>query len=375
MNRIGMSKHKKNSKQKRVLIICPHPVNVAPGQRLKYEQYFDYFEKNGFEVVVKPFMTPSFWEIVYKKGYVFQKILWTIYGYWTRILLLFKIKNYDISYIFLWVTPFGLPLFEWLTVKLAKKIIYDIDDMVFLGHSSDANRFIQNLKGRKKMIFLMKNANHVITCTPSLDNFVRQFNKNTTDISSTINTKTYKPKKSYELKKPIILGWSGSHSTSKYLLLLEPVFEKLMQNGINFQVLCIGNENFKFKNDQIPLKAIPWQLQTEVEDLSKIDIGLYPLPDEPWVYGKSGLKALQYMALGIPTLATAVGTNFRIINDGENGFLIPVNDHQTWIKRILELVESEYLRQKIGANGRKTVVENYSVDANKDTYLSILNNL
>jgi glycosyltransferase involved in cell wall biosynthesis len=361
--------------KKKILFLTPYPKDVAPSQRLKFEQYYNYFLENNFEIETNHFVSYKFWKILYKKGNFTKKVFYTLSGYLKRLNTIYKIKNYDLVYIHLWVTPFGLPIFEWLTVKLAKKIIYDIDDMVFLGHSSDANRFIQNLKGRKKMIFLMKNANHVITCTPSLDNFVRQFNKNTTDISSTINTKTYKPKKSYELKKPIILGWSGSHSTSKYLLLLEPVFEKLMQNGINFQVLCIGNENFKFKNDQIPLKAIPWQLQTEVEDLSKIDIGLYPLPDEPWVYGKSGLKALQYMALGIPTLATAVGTNFRIINDGENGFLIPVNDHQTWIKRILELIESEYLRKKIGANGRKTVVENYSVDANKDTYLSILNSL
>jgi glycosyltransferase involved in cell wall biosynthesis len=366
---------KQKSNNKKILIICPHPLNVAPGQRLKYEQYFDYFKQNGFDVTVKPFMTIKFWKIVYKKGYFFQKVLWTLYGYFNRFILLFKIRKYNLTYVFLWVTPFGLPLFEWLTVKLAKKIVYDIDDMVFLGHSSEANRFIQNLKGRNKMIFLMKHSHHVITCTPALDNFVRQFNSNTTDISSTINTKTYKPKTNYKLNNPITLGWSGSHSTSKYLLLLEPVFEELLKTNIDFHVLCIGNENFSFKNTNIPLKAIPWKLETEVEDLSKIDIGLYPLPDEPWVYGKSGLKALQYMALGIPTLATAVGTNFRIIDDGKNGFLIPVNNTQIWLNRIIDLVNSESLRQKIGMAGRKTVEEKYSVEANKDKYLHVLNSL
>jgi glycosyltransferase involved in cell wall biosynthesis len=363
------------NKQKSILVLCPYPQNCAPSQRLKFEQYYPYFKKEGFRVDVSPFVSEKFWKILYKEGYFFKKTLYTIYGYFKRFKDLFVLRRYHIVYIHLWVTPFGPPIFEWLVSKLAKKIIYDIDDMVFLGHSSEANKKFQTLKGTQKMIYLMKIANHVITCTPNLDNFVRQYNLNTTDISSTINTDVYIPKDSYELSNPIIIGWSGSHSTSKYLKILEPVFERLFEMGVNFKVLVIGDKSFKFSNSKINCEAKDWKLETEVDDLKKFDIGVYPLPDEPWVYGKSGLKALQYMALGIPTVATAIGANFRIIENGINGFLVGVNNTNEWVETILKLISNDKLREEIGKKGIEKVEKEFSLKANVDKYLNVLNSV
>lgn len=360
---------------KKILILSPYPENCAPSQRLKYEQYFDYFEENGYEITVKPFVSKKFWRIIYKKGFIIQKSIFTISGYIHRFFQLFTLHQYDVVYVHLWATPIGFPIFEYLVQRLSKKLIYDIDDMIFLGHSSDANQYMQIIKGKKKMIYLMKTADHVITCTPTLDQFVRKYNSQTTDISSTINTDLYLSKKDNVSDGPIILGWSGSHSTSKYLHLLEPVFENLLEKNIDFKVLVIGNENFVFENSAIPLIAIPWQLDSEVEDLSKIDIGLYPLPDEEWVLGKSGLKALQYMALGIPTIASKIGANHRIISSEENGFLVDIGNHDGWIENIVKLINDKKLRKTTGEKGRQTVVDKYSINANKSTYLSILENV
>jgi glycosyltransferase involved in cell wall biosynthesis len=363
------------NKQKKILVLCPYPQNCAPSQRLKFEQYYPHFEKEGFNVTVSPFVSQQFWKILYKKGFWLKKIIYTIYGYLIRFKDLFRIRSFDIIYVHLWVTPFGPPIFELLLSKLAKKIIYDIDDMVFLGHASEANKKFKPLKGTQKMIYLMKIANHVITCTPTLDQFVKQHNKNTTDISSTINTDVYIPKTNYELFSPVIIGWSGSHSTSTYLKILEPVFEKLLDYGINFKILIIGNKDFCFNNKTIPYEAIEWNLHTEVEDLKKIDIGVYPLPNESWVFGKSGLKALQYMALGIPTIATAIGANYRIIKHGENGFLIKDNNVEEWVKTLLQLINDKSLREKIGKKGIETVEKNFSVKANAVKYISVLKSL
>ncbi len=358
--------------RKKILILCPYPKDCAPSQRLKFEHYYDFFNEKGYDVTVSSFVSKKFWKILYQKGYWSKKIIYTLQGYAQRFYDLFRLHRYHIIYIHLWVTPLGLPLFEHFVKLLSKKIIYDIDDMVFLGHSSEANRTFKALKGTKKMIYLMKNANHVITCTPTLDEFVKQFNSNTTDISSTINTKTYKPKKEYNLHNPIIIGWSGSHSTSSYLKILEPVFLELIQKGYFIQIHVIGDRNFGFENKKIPVKSIDWNLDTEVADLSEFDIGVYPLPFEPWVYGKSGLKALQYMALGIPTVATAVGANYRIIESGKNGFLIENNDTSLWVEQLIYLIEHKECREFIGRNGRETVVQKFSVEANQNTYLSVL---
>lgn len=356
--------------KKRILVLCPHPVNVAPGQRLKYEQYFPFFREAGYEIKVSPFMTMRFWNIVYTKGHFLEKVFWTIFGYFKRIFDLFRVPFYDGVYVFLWVTPFGLPLFEFVCRLFSKKIVYDIDDMVFLGHSSEANRFFQSLKGKKKMIYLMGKSDHVITCTPKLDEFVRKFNTNTTDISSTINTEEYIPINQYKNEDQIVLGWSGSHSTSKYLKLLEAPLKKL-QERVNFKLLVIGDGSFNIPG--INIEAIDWKEEDEVKNLQKIDIGLYPLPDEPWVYGKSGLKALQYMALGIPTVASSVGTIHRIIDSGTNGFLVLENNE--WENILFNLINDAETRKKVGTNGRTTVEDRYSLIANKDTYLSIFEHI
>jgi len=351
---------------KRILLLCPHPENYAPGQRLKYEQYFEFLRENSYEIQVSPFMTESFQKIVYSRGKFIRKVLWTIVGYFRRIFDLFRLPFYDGVYIFLYVTPFGPPFFEYLTRMLNKNIIYDIDDMVFLKTKSVYNQSVSWMKGRGKMKYLMKHAKHVITCTETLDTFARQFNTNTTNISSTINTDTYIPSNRYSNSNHMVLGWSGSHSTSQYLYLLEDVLQEISVLR-SVKLLVIGDPLFKING--IELEARPWREHTEVEDLRKIDIGLYPLPDEPWVYGKSGLKALQYMALGIPTIASAVGMNFTVIEDGISGFLVK-NDRE-WIAAITRLIDEPALRERVGKASRERVLNTYSIKANRSTYLSI----
>lgn len=357
-------------KPKRILIICPHPVGLVPGQRLKYEQYFSDWEKNGYCIDVKPFMSESFQKIVYKKGFFFRKATGTLHGYLRRIKELFIIPKYDLVYVFLWVTPFGFPVFEWMVSKLAKKIVYDIDDLVFLKNDRAEPWYALLLKGRQKPAFLMKHANHVITCTPFLDNYVRQFNQNTTDISSTINTDTYQPVNRYANDTIITLGWSGSHSTVRMLKTILPVFTELKKK-IHFKLLIMGSTNFE-NIEGVDIETTEWSEEKEIETLQRMDIGLYPLPlDEEWVKGKSGLKALQYMALGIPTIASNLGCNDRVIENGVSGFL--VTTHEEWVEKILLLANDPGLREQMGKAARHRVEKLYSIKANAPVYLSILN--
>ena len=353
-------------KRKHILILCPYPEQVAPTQRLKYEQYFDHFRKDGYVLNVSPFMTQSLWKIVYQRGHLGKKVLWVLFGYLRRIVDLFRTPFYEGVYISLWTTPFGTSFFERLFRLAARKVIYDVDDLVFLGRTSIANRFIAPLKGPSKYIYLMKVADHVITCTPYLDTYVRKFNSKTTDISSTINTQEYVPHNKYTNNRPLVIGWSGSHTTAPYLHLLDKGIREL-QSECKFDVLVIGDPSFSIPG--VKLDAIGWNEPSEGADLGKIDIGVYPLPEEEWVYGKSGLKALQYMALGIPTVATAIGANFRVIEDGVSGFL--VKSPEEWKLRLRELLLDPALRRKLGINGRDRVEKYYSVDANRSSYLKI----
>lgn len=359
------------SKISKILFIVPYPQGCAPSQRLKFEQYYGAFEKNGFEVVHKSFMDKAMWDVVYKKGHIFSKVLHTLKQYVNRIALLFTIRRYNIVYLHLWGTPFGLPVYEWLVRKLSARLIYDIDDLVFLKNINHENKFLALLKGKDKPVYLMKHANHVITCTPYLDAIAQKYNANTTDISSTINTDTYIPVNKYSNDNKLVIGWSGSHSTSHYLYLLKDVLREL-QSVVPFKLLVMGDADFNIPG--LDIEAITWKEEYEIATLQKMDIGVYPLPlNEEWVLGKSGLKALQYMALGIPTVATNVGCNNRVIENGVSGFL--VTDEQDWLNALKLLCNDTQLRKKIGEQARLKVEEQFSINYTAPVYLNILNKI
>ena len=359
---------KLRNKTKSILIVSPYPEGVAPGQRLKYEQYFDYLRSHGYKITVTSFVSNRLWSILYKKGRFPEKIFWTLLGFFKRLVWSAYVPFYDGIFIFHSVSLFGPALFERIYARLNPKMIYDIDDMIHLSHSSQANSFTKWLKGSSRITYLMRRARHIITCTPALDKFARQFNQNTTDISSTINTNTYQPVNSYSniAGKPITLGWSGSHSTERYLSLLADVLREVAKQR-NIRLIVIGSGNFTLPGVQV--ESIAWNSETEVADLQRIDIGLYPLPDDPWVYGKSGLKALQYMALGIPTVATAIGTNFRVIHHEKCGLLVKTD--QEWITGLLDLIDNPEKRRSLGLAGLDRVEKYYSIKANQDVYLAI----
>ena len=107
----------------KILVICPFPVGVAAGQRLKYEQYFDSWEENGFQVTVSPFMDQGLWKIVYIKGHFFSKILGTLRGYVRRCRDIMRIRSFNTVYVFMWVTPLGTSFFERLFRFLISKIM------------------------------------------------------------------------------------------------------------------------------------------------------------------------------------------------------------------------------------------------------------
>src|SRR5205085_11374514 len=139
----------------------------------------------------------------------------------------------------------------------SKKVVYDIDDLVYMGNvKNKAHPFVSIIRSTKKPVSLMKSADHVITCTPYLDSFVRKYNDHTTDISSTINTEVYHPKTDYSIKEKFTIGWSGSHSTSKYLHLLDDVFKDLARQT-DFKLLVMGDVDFVIPG--VDVEALPWK--------------------------------------------------------------------------------------------------------------------
>jgi glycosyltransferase involved in cell wall biosynthesis len=356
--------------KKKILVVCPFPQGVAAGQRLKYEQYFDHWRKNGYDVVVSSFMDVAMWNVVYKRGNYFRKILGTLRGYYRRIFDIFRIGRFDVVYVFMWVTPIGTSLFEKLFRHLSKHLIFDVEDNVLMEKGNEINPLVKILKSSEKTAYLIKTADHVITSSPFLNDYCLKFNINKacTYISSSVDTDRFLPKNSYCNDNKITIGWTGTFSSKIYLDLLRNVFLELNKR-IDFKLRVIGNFDYKFP--EIDLDVIQWTSEYEVQDLQAIDIGIYPLVQDEWVLGKSGLKAIQYMAFGLPTVATNVGTTPMIIDHMNNGWL--VNTDEEWIDALETLIRNPGIRQNMGESARVTVIENYSIHKVKSIYLSILN--
>lgn len=113
-----------------------------------------------------------------------------------------------------------------------------------------------------------------------------------------------------------------------------------------------------------------WSEMNEVSDIQAFDVGIMPLADTPWEQGKCGYKLIQYMACGIPVVASAIGANREIVSHGVDGFL--ATTHAEWSGYLKQLLENPDLRREMGLRGREKVERKYSVQARLPELIRIL---
>jgi L-malate glycosyltransferase len=360
-------------KRKRMLVLCPFPQDVAAGQRLKYEQYFVHWRANGWDIDVSPFMDDAMWQVTYRRGHNRAKIAGVLRGHSRRLRDLLRVRRYDLVYVFMYVTPFLTTGMERAVRVLSKRIVYDLEDNILVNSDLPAalhpNPIARFIKGAGKAHFLVRTADHVITSSPFLNERCLEINEAQacTYVSSSVDTDRFQPATAYSNDRPVTIGWTGTHSTMVYLDLLREVFIRLAKR-VSFKLRVIGN--FDYDLPGIDLEVIRWSAKREVGDLQALDIGVYPLPVNEWVLGKSGLKAIQYMAFGLPCVATEVGTTPMLITDRVNGRLVRTEDE--WVDALEELVRNPNLRRRLGERARADAVANYSLQAVGKKYERVL---
>ncbi len=356
------------NKKNKILFLSPYPHGIGPSQRFRFEQYLKFISEK-YEYKQKTFWDKYSWDILFSDANPIIKFFLLIKALIKRFGLFIILHKYQIIFIHREVAHIGPPIFEWIIKYIyRKKIIYDFDDAIWHLNYSDKNKIVRFFKSTWKVKYICKWANIVITGNEYLKEYAKKFNNNVVVIPTTIDTNYHK--KSTINKNKLSIGWTGTLTTMKQINLIVKVISKLEQL-YDFSFIIISNDKPKFKLKTI--KYIEWSKTKEIEDLLQIDIGLMPLYDDEWEKGKCGFKGLQYMALEIPTIMSPVGVNTEIIQDGVNGYL--AKNEQEWYKKLSLLIENEKLRQKLGKAGRKTVVEKYSVEANKQKYLDVFNSL
>lgn len=353
----------------KVLAVVPSVYDTSPGQRFRIEQWEPLLAEQGVKITYAPFETPELRQILYTQGSATAKVRSVLDGLKKRNDDLRDIEEYDVVYVFREAALLGPAWFERKIAKSGSPMVFDFDDAVFVPYKSPSNGYLSYLKFPGKTASICRLSSHVMAGNEYLADYARKYNDKVTIVPTTIDTRKYSPGRENNSEK-ITIGWSGSFSTVQHLQTISDTLQELAKSE-NFTLRVIGAADFDLPG--VETEAIAWRSDTEVDDLRPIDIGLMPLPDDIWSRGKCALKALQYMALGIPTVCSPVGVNSSIIQDGENGFL--ADSPQEWIEKLKRLLYSPDLRRSIGDAGRRTVEQGYSDISQVPRILEIFNSV
>lgn len=339
----------------RLLAIVPSLYDTSPGQRYRIEQWEPLLRERGVEIDYHSFEDEALHALIYKAGNIRQKLQLVSRAFARRTSLLRRVRDYDAVYVFREAALLGPPVFERMIARSGVPLIFDFDDAIFVPYRSPSNGYLSYLKFPAKTRTICRLATHVMAGNPFLADYARAVNRNVTIVPTTIDTEKYTVDETKTAAEPPVIGWSGSYSTVQHLDTLRDVLQRLAREE-RFRLRVIGTPQYKLEG--VDVEAMPWRAATETADLSVMDIGIMPLPDDRWSKGKCGLKALQYMALGIPTICSPVGVNTDIIQDNANGFIAATEDE--WIEKLKALLRSAELRKRLGRAGRSTVETQYS---------------
>lgn len=339
---------------------------LGASSRMRMLQYLPWLTAAGMDVTVSPLFPDAYVQGL-QQG---QRNLWQMLGaYWRRLRTLLGSGNFDL----LWIEKECLPwLPAWVEqVLLPARIPYvlDYDDAVFHYYDEHRSAVVKQLLGNKHPA-LMRNAALVVAGNAYLASFARSAGAPRVEVLPTaVDLTRYDSidvKVSATPQLPPCVGWIGQRITADFLRPLAPLFERLTASGQGrFAAIGIDTQALG-----LPMTSIPWTESSEVTSIQSFDVGIMPLVDGPFERGKCGYKLIQYMACGLPVVASPVGVNAQIVEHGVNGFL--ASTPQEWEDALTTLLNDSALRQRMGQAGRRKVEQHYSLQVTGPRLVTLL---
>lgn len=342
--------------------------DLGPSSRMRTFQYLESYKEAGIVCDVQPFFNNGYLKEFYSGEPNKVNIL---FCYFRRFLVLFSIFKYDKIYIEKEIFPY-LPSFaEFILHLLKKEYMVDYDDAIFHNYDRHPNFLIRGLL-KNKIDNVMKYATVVTAGNEYLaKRAVDAGAPNIEIIPTVIDLKRYQYPEQSDDNDQVIVGWIGTKTTfEKHLLFIKDWLIKAQQL-FDIQVHIIGIiESEIFLGDHVVL--VPWTEETEVANLSKIDIGIMPLRNSPWEEGKCAYKIIQYMACGKPVIASNVGMNSELCINDQTGFL--ADSEEEFLNALGLLINNEKKRNEMGRKGRDLVENKYNLKVTSEIMIKLLKN-
>ena len=334
------------------ILLLSRYTRLGASSRLRFFQYLPYLEKMGFSFTIRPFFGDNYLAGLYNGK---MPLFSVMKSYIARVVTMLGAQRFDA----IWMEA---ELFRWLPVWIEEAflpsgvpLVVDYDDAIFDWYESQPFPGVSRLLGQK-INRIMAMADLVIVGNDYLGSYAHSAGARRIEkIPTVVDIERYSVPVRDESRR-VTLGWIGTPVTAKFLSHISEALQTIV-NKYGVSIVAVGAKPQQW--DGLLVEVRPWQENTEVADIQDFDIGVMPLPDEPYERGKCGYKLIQYMACGKPVVASPVGMNTEIVRHGENGLLATTTDE--WIDALSRLIEDPQLRFRMGQAGRSMVESEYSL--------------
>lgn len=328
--------------------------DLAASTRLRFGQYQTHLEAAGFEVEARPLLSNDYLERLYAGQ---QRDVQEIIGrYCQRLFWLCSRPDVDIIWLHCEAFPWMPSFFERAVRWCGKPVIFDYDDAIFHNYDAHRNPFVRRLLGNR-LRATIGGAQVVFAGNQYLADYAGSFCNRVEIVPTVLDVSLYTPSvAAREGRAGLSVGWLGTPTTwAEYMHDLLPVICPVIEGqGATLEAMGAG----RHAQSSASMRISEWSEEQEIPFLQNLSIGIMPLHDTPFARGKCGFKLIQYMACGLPVIASPVGVNSDIVEHGVNGFL--ASTEREWAAALETLLGDPELRARMGAAGRKKVVEHYS---------------
>jgi len=350
-----------------VLALATFPAHAA-ATRYRLVQFQEPLAERGVTLEIDCFLDGRTFASLYDRTAWVRTAAGLARGLLNRRHSLVRARRADVVLVQREAMLFGPPLIEWAAARLGRcPLVLDLDDATYVGYRSPTyGWFATALKWPGKTNALIRRAAVVICGSPPVADHVRSLGTPAVVLPTVVDTDRFHPARPSDAGSPLI-GWVGSHSTYPYLQSVFPALEELARTR-RFRLLVVGAGQEEISLPGIEVDNRPWRLESEVADFQSCDIGLYPIVDDGWSAGKSGLKAVQYMAVGVPFVASP-----QVDWLGEEGVThLAARHSRDWFDALAGLLDDARLRRRMGDAGRRHAVSHHGLDQAADTMAAVL---
>jgi glycosyltransferase involved in cell wall biosynthesis len=325
-------------------------------------QFFPHLREHGIEARVSRPVPPRVYARLVEQGAFRGMSKLAFYSLFAvcRAMDVQRADRADVVVIQRDLFPFGPPLLERALLRRNPHLVYDTDDATYLRPSFTPNTPFQRLRSFDKVAEIVRSARWISAATEQIAAWARPLNPNVSVVPMAVNLPVYEAAaRPAAASHPVVLGWAGTAGGLRYLHALQPVLARLAsEHPILVRVISGGYRQVVLPG--VTVDARPWRADDHLAQLASFDIGLVPLDDTPFEQAKFPFKLLQYMALGIPPVAAAVGTAATVIHPGTNGLLAA--SQEEWHECLTRLIKSAAERTRIGAAAHDTVAAHYTLE-------------